>query len=450
MFMELIKNPVLISVVIMLILSALRLNVVFALVISATAGGFLAGMDGNAIMKAFNSGLTNGAQIAFSYAMLGAFSIAISRSGITELLAQQLFKCLKKEATPKNVTVFKYVLIAILVLAAISSQNIIPVHIAFIPVLIPPLLPLFNKLKLDRRMVACILTFGLITPYMFMPFGFGQIYLNEILIKSICTSGLQVTNAMAPEAMLIPALGMVAGLLIAIFISYRKPRTYDAQETVQSPEETAVKEVKIKPLSVIASLIAIAVALAGQIMLDSLVIAALAGVLVFVISGVISMKDTQDIFTKGVYLMGGIGIVMIAANGFAGVLKATGTIDTLVKLLASGIGAQKGLAVFFMLFIGLVITMGIGSSFSTVPLIAAIYVPLCIKLGISPLATVAIVGVAGALGDAGSPVSESVLGPTAGLNADGKHDHIYDSTIPTFIHYNLPLLAAGWIAGMVL
>ena len=208
--------------------------------------------------------------------------------------------------------------------------------------------------------------------------------------------------------------------------------------------------VKVKPLNVIAGVLAVTVALAGQIWLDSLVIAALAGVLVFVISGVVSIRDTQDVFTKGVYLMGGIGIVMIAANGFAGVLKATGTIDTLVKLLASGIGAQKGFAVFFMLFTGLIITMGIGSSFSTVPLIAAIYVPLCIKLGISPLATVAIVGVAGALGDAGSPVSESVLGPTAGLNADGKHDHIYDSTIPTFIHYNLPLLAAGWIAGMTL
>ena len=103
-----------------------------------------------------------------------------------------------------------------------------------------------------------------------------------------------------------------------------------------------------------------------------------------------------------------------------------------------------------MLLIGLIITMGIGSSFSTVPLIAAIYVPLCAALGISPLATIAIVGSAGALGDAGSPVSESVLGPTAGLNADGQHDHIYDSTIPTFLHYNLPLLAAGWIAGMIL
>ncbi|MBR2872515.1 MAG: TRAP transporter large permease subunit [Lentisphaeria bacterium] len=450
MFIELIKNPVLISVVIMLILSALRLNVVFALVISASAGGFIAGMDGNAIMNAFNSGLTNGAKVAFSYAMLGAFSIAISRSGITELLAGMLFKKLNKETTPRNILFFKYMLLGILTLAAISSQNVIPVHIAFIPVLIPPLLSLFDRLQLDRRAVACILTFGLITPYMFMPFGFGQIYLNEILIKGICSSGLQVTADMAPKAMLIPALGMVAGLLIAVFVSYRKPRNYDNVKSEISETHAPAAEVQVKPLNVIAGVAAIAVALAGQIWLDSLVIAALAGVLVFVISGVVSMRDTQDVFTKGVYLMGGIGIVLLAANGFAGVLKATGTIDTLVKLLASGIGAQKGFAVFFMLFIGLVITMGIGSSFSTVPLIAAIYVPLCIKLGISPLATVAIVGVAGALGDAGSPVSESVLGPTAGLNADGKHDHIYDSTIPTFIHYNLPLLAAGWIAGMTL
>ena len=453
MLLELLKNPVLISVALMLILSALRLNVVFSLVISATAGGFIAGMNGSAIMKAFNSGLMQGAQIAFSYAMLGAFSIAISRSGITELLAKMLFKRLNKEATPKNILFFKYMLLGILTLAAISSQNVIPVHIAFIPVLIPPLLPLFDKLKLDRRAVACVLTFGLITPYMFMPFGFGQIYLNEILIKGICSSGLQVTPDLAPKAMLIPALGMVAGLLIAVFFSYRKARDYSkisASDTSGAAAESTAAEVEISPRKVIAGAVAIAVALAGQIWLDSLVIAALAGILVFIIAGVISLKDSQDVFTKGVYLMGGIGIVMIAANGFAGVLKATGTIDTLVRLLSSGFGGHKGIAVFFMLFIGLVITMGIGSSFSTVPLIAAIYVPLCIKLGISPLATVAIVGVAGALGDAGSPVSESVLAPTAGLNADGKHDHIYDSTIPTFLHYNLPLLAAGWIAGMVL
>ena len=444
--MELLKNPVLISVALLLILSVIRLNVVFSLIIAAMVGGIASGMDGAKIMAAFSSGLKGGANIAFNYAMLGAFSIAISRSGVTELLARELFKFIGRDVTPKQLFRFKYILLLILTLAAVSSQNVIPIHIAFIPILIPPLLPVFERLKLDRRMVACILTFGLITPYMVLPAGFGRIYLNEILIGGLNGNGLKVTSAMAPKAMLIPALGMAAGLLIAIFFSYRRPREYDQEKTLRKIDEP----VEIKPRKVIAGFIAIAVGLAGQLWLDSLVIASLLGILVFVLARVISLQDTQDVFTRGVYMMGGIGIIMIAAAGFASVMKATGSVESLVKLVSAGIGDQRGLAVFLMLLIGLIITMGIGSSFATVPLIAAIYTPLCIKLGISPLATVAIVGVAGALGDAGSPVSESVLGPTAGLNADGQHDHIYDSTIPTFIHFNIPLLIAGWIAGMIL
>ena len=178
-------NPVLLSVVILLILSALRLNVVFSLVIAALCGGLLAGMDGASAMKAFTGGLGNGAQIAFNYAMLGAFSIAISRSGVTELIARELFRRIGGEVTKKKLFIFKYTLLLILTLISISSQNLIPVHIAFIPVLIPPLLPVFEKIRLDRRAVACILTFGLITPYMFLPVGFGKIYLNTILIQRI-------------------------------------------------------------------------------------------------------------------------------------------------------------------------------------------------------------------------------------------------------------------------
>ena len=103
-----------------------------------------------------------------------------------------------------------------------------------------------------------------------------------------------------------------------------------------------------------------------------------------------------------------------------------------------------------MLLVGLLVTIGIGSSFSTLPIIASIYVPICIAMGFSPAATVALIGAAGALGDAGSPASDSTLGPTMGLNVDGQHNHIYDSVIPTFIHFNIPLLIFGWIAAMVL
>lgn len=145
-----------------------------------------------------------------------------------------------------------------------------------------------------------------------------------------------------------------------------------------------------------------------------------------------------------------IGFIMISAAGFAAVMKATHGVDSLVQVVASGIGQHKGIAAFLMLLVGLLITMGIGSSFSTVPIIATIYVPLCLQLGFSPMAIIALVGTAGALGDAGSPASDSTLGPTSGLNADGQHDHIWDSVVPTFIHYNIPLVIFGWIAAMVL
>jgi predicted histidine transporter YuiF (NhaC family) len=219
---------------------------------------------------------------------------------------------------------------------------------------------------------------------------------------------------------------------------------------IEMATEDKTANLQVPMRNVITGVIAIAIGLTVQIWSDSLMLSSLGAVMIFVLSGVISMKETQDVFTKGVYLMGGIGIIMIAAHGFAEVLKVTGGVKSLVEFTANTVGNYKSIAVFIMLLVGLLITMGIGSSFSTVPLIAAIYVPLCMQMGISTLATVSIVGVAGALGDAGSPVSESVLGPTAGLNADGQHDHIYDSTIPTFLHFNLPLLIAGWIAGMIL
>src|SRR5690606_6948487 len=171
---------------------------------------------------------------------------------------------------------------------------------------------------------------------------------------------------------------------------------------------------------------------------------------VFTVSGVVRWNEADDLFTEGMKLMALIGFIMIAAQGFAEVMTTTGEVQGLVDSSVGWIGENRGLGVLLMLLVGLLVTMGIGSSFSTVPIIAAIFVPLCIALDFSPMATVCIVGTAGALGDAGSPASDSTLGPTAGLNVDGQHNHIWDTVVPTFLHYNLPLLAFGWLGAMVL
>ncbi|MFR9702761.1 Na+/H+ antiporter family protein [Aeromonas sanarellii] len=439
-------NPVVIAVVLMLVLSLLRINVVVSLAIGAIAGGLLGGLSLEKTLSTFTGGLGGGAEIALSYAMLGAFAVAISRSGITDLLARKVISQLGKDASSSRILWVKSLLITSLLAVSISSQNLIPVHIAFIPILIPPLLHVMAQMQIDRRQVACVITFGLTATYMLLPVGFGGIFLNNILAKNLVDNGVPVEYSQMPLAMAIPVLGMFVGLLIAVFFSYRKPRQYDLEKILAAEPETV--ELNLNHIWV--ALLAIAVALGLQLMTNSIVLGALAGFVIFTCGGVIKFRESQDAFTQGVRMMSLIGFIMISAAGFAAVMKETHGVESLVQSVSGMMAGHKGLAAFLMLLVGLLITMGIGSSFSTVPIIATIYVPLCIHLGFSPMATIALVGTAGALGDAGSPASDSTLGPTSGLNADGQHDHIWDSVVPTFIHYNIPLVIFGWVAAMVL
>ena len=439
-------NPVVIAVALMLVLSLLRINVVVSLAIGAIAGGLIGGLTLEQTLSTFTGGLGGGAEIALSYAMLGAFAVAISRSGITDLLARKVISQLGKDASSTRILWVKSLLLTSVLAVSISSQNLIPVHIAFIPILIPPLLHVMAQMQIDRRQVACVITFGLTATYMLLPVGFGGIFLNNILAKNLVDNGVPVEFSQLPLAMAIPVFGMFLGLLIAVFFSYRKPRQYDLEKILAAEPETV--ELNLNHIWV--ALLAIAVALGLQLMTNSIVLGALAGFIIFTCGGVIKFRESQDAFTQGVRMMSLIGFIMISAAGFAAVMKETHGVESLVQSVSSMMAGHKGLAAFLMLLVGLLITMGIGSSFSTVPIIATIYVPLCIHLGFSPMATIALVGTAGALGDAGSPASDSTLGPTSGLNADGQHDHIWDSVVPTFIHYNIPLVIFGWIAAMVL
>ena len=446
-------NPVVISIAVLLVLSLLRINVVIALVISALTAGLIGDLGLTKTIETFTGGLGGGAEVAMNYAMLGAFAIAISKSGITDLLAYKVITRMNKTPSANGIAMFKYALLGILVLFSISSQNLLPVHIAFIPIVVPPLLAVFNKLKIDRRAVACVLTFGLTATYMLLPVGFGKIFIESVLVKNInhvgAPLGLQTTVSEISLAMMIPVIGMILGLLTAVFITYRKPREYAVTTAEPTTQDIEQHIANITPKQITASLIAIVATFTTQLVTSSTIIGGLVGLVIFAVFGIFKLKESNDIFQQGLRLMAMIGFVMIAASGFANVINTTTGVTDLVQTLGQGL-QSKGLAAFLMLFVGLLITMGIGSSFSTVPIITSIYVPLCLSFGFSPLATVSIVGVAAALGDAGSPASDSTLGPTSGLNMDGKHDHIWDSVVPTFIHYNIPLLAFGWLAAMTL
>lgn len=437
-------NSVIIAVMVMVLLSLVRVNIVIALIIGAIVGGLTAGLDINETIKAFNAGLGDGATIALSYAMLGTFAVAISKSGITDLLSNMIIKKVGNSSSSMQFIYIKYLMLTLILFAAISSQNLIPVHIAFIPILIPPLLHSMSELKLDRRVVACVITFGLVATYMLLPIGFGGIFLNEILLKNLVDNGVEALSAQLPIAMSIPVLGMFLGLLTAMFFTYRKKRVYDVDMILESESQKN----EINSFYIVIALASIVTALGLQLYTKSIILGSLAGFIIFIVAGVIKANQTQDFFTKGLKMMGMIGFIMIAANGFANVINETGGVETLVSSISDLIGENKSLAVLLMLIVGLFITMGIGSSFSTIPIIATIYAPLCMQLDFSVMATITIIGTAAALGDAGSPASDSTLGPTSGLNVDGQHDHIWDTVVPTFIHYNIPLILFGWFAAV--
>ncbi|ULJ61511.1 Na+/H+ antiporter family protein [Wielerella bovis] len=459
-------NAVIIGVLVMLILSVSRVHVVLSLVVGAFAGGLSAGLPlsdivdtadkviQTGVMTHFQNGVKNGATIALSYAMLGAFAMAITHSGLPQQVAGAVIRKIEtrhaRDTIPTGTNKIKWGLLLGLLAMGIMSQNIVPIHIAFIPMIIPPLLLVFNRLHIDRRLLACVITFGLVTTYMFLPYGFGAIFLNNILLTNIEKAGMNIKDINVMHAMAIPALGMFTGLVLA-FIHYRKPRIYQDKQIDADNEDSATHQPQISAYRSAVAALAILVCFSIQLLYkDALMVGAMLGFAVFMMLGVVRRSEADIVFNKGIKMMATIGFIMIAAQGFAEVMQATEQIKPLVEASASIFAGNKAMAAFAMLIVGLLVTMGIGSSFSTLPIITAIYVPLCAGLGFSPLATVAIIGTAGALGDAGSPASDSTLGPTMGLNIDGQHDHMRDSVIPTFIHYNIPLFIAGWIAALVL
>ncbi|OEF96687.1 Na+/H+ antiporter family protein [Desulfuribacillus alkaliarsenatis] len=432
-------NPVVISVIVVVVLSLARVNVLLALIAGALVAGLVAGLPLGETIPMLVSGMDGQLNTALSYILLGMFAVLIAKSKITNVLVQILIKALQGKRG--------FLLLAIAAVASLS-QNVVPVHIAFIPILIPPLLALFNRMQVDRRAVATALTFGLKAPYILLPAGYGLIF-HGIIQREMEAHGATIGISEIPLALLIPVSGMVVGLFIAIFFTYRKSRDYKPLEESSLLDAVTPDEKVSWNKGHTFTVIAIVAALFVQVQFSSMVLGALIGIAIMLVFNVVSWRKTDDVVNKGIAMMGMIAFVMLVASGYATILRETGAVAELVEVSSGILSGSQIIAAFIMLLIGLTITMGIGTSFGTIPIIAALYVPLGLELGFSVMAIAALIGTAAALGDAGSPASDSTLGPTAGLNADGQHNHIWDTCVPTFIHFNIPLIIFGVIAAII-
>lgn len=430
-----ITNPIIVSVILLCILCLCRVNVLLALIISSVVGGIVGHISLNEVMNIFIHGMGGNSETALSYILLGAFAASMTHTGLAPILAKKIAHAIKSN---------KYLLIAILTCIAILSQNLIPVHIAFIPILVPPLLSLMNKLKLDRRAVACGLAFGLEAPYIAIPAGFGLIF-QGLIAENMMQNGVDVIKSQIWKYNWILGLGMFIGLLVAVFVLYRKPRTYKEIEVKEQSENEDLTLNRSHYITLVAAIITLVV----QLWTNSLPLGALVGLSVIFGFKAIDHDKMDKLINEGVGLMGYVAFVMLVAAGYASVMKATGGIDSLVNSITPFMGSSKVVAAAAMLFVGLFITMGIGTSFGTIPILAVLYIPICLNLGFSIPSIIIVLSAAASLGDAGSPASDTTLGPTAGLNADGQHNHIWDTCVPTFLIYNIPIIISALIAVLI-
>lgn len=158
------------------------------------------------------------------------------------------------------------IIILVLLAMSIMSQNLIPVHIAFIPIVIPPLLSLFNDLKIDRRLIGLVIGFGLCWPYVLLPYGFGQIF-HQIIQSGFQKAHHPIEFNMIWKAMLIPSLGYIVGLVIGLFV-YRKPREYKQERLKDNGEEVA----EIRPYVLVITIVAIFATFLVQTFTDSMIL----------------------------------------------------------------------------------------------------------------------------------------------------------------------------------
>ncbi|MDU7336881.1 MAG: Na+/H+ antiporter NhaC family protein [Clostridium sp.] len=439
----LLTNPILIAVVVMLVLCFVKVNVIFALIISSLVGGLLSGMTIPETMTLFTDGMVGNCEAGLSYVMLGAVAVIIERCGLTSRLSGKLGGIIKGS---------KIKLLLIFIFLSFLSQTFIPIHIAFMPMIIPGLLVLMNEMKLDRRLASCALAFGLKGTWVTFPLGFGLIF-HTIVSQNMTKFGMPIAVMDVWHYTWFLGFGTLVGFIVAYFL-YKKPREYAMGDNSFVQEEIVAENNvggngKALMKTQWAALFSVLTIVIVQLIFDTMILGALSGLLLFLLLGVVKLNDMQSAVEEGIGIMGFMAFVMLTAAGFSNVLSNSGQIDPLIHSTIAVLGTNKVVIVVVLILLGLILTIGTGSSFGTVPILAALYVPFAQVMGFSVGATVILITGAATMGECGSPASDSTLGPTAGLNADGQHDHIWDSCVPQIITLVLSALIFGIVGALI-
>lgn len=440
--MAIITNPVFASVVIMLVLCVLHVNVYLAIIIAAVICGLMGGAPLTEIISLFASGISSHGENAIIFIILAAIASAIVASGMSDAMAPRVSKILGQRP---------WLLLVGLIIIAALCETVITFGATFVFIIIPPLLTVFNRYSVDRRKVATAIMCGLQIGYVCIPIGYGAVFQDMVAgVMSDC--GIEITYLEVAVTTWPIFLAMVVAAVVVAVI-YRKPRTYTPVPGITAPAETDGAQTDELPPWEFKHTMGIVAAFATpvvQLITGSIVLGGLTALALILIFRVASIKSLDEHIYKGMKDVAAVVFVMAAGTGYANVSNAYGDVNGLVKSIVNMLGSSKLVGAFAMLVLGLIVTLGIGTSWGTVPIVGIIMVPMGLQMGFSVPAISMLICAAAVLGDAGSPASDQALLPTATLNLDGQHDHIWDTCVPSFICCNVPIIVLGTICACIM
>ena len=90
--MDLLFNPIILSVVVLCLLCLVKVNVLFALIFAALTAGLSGGLGISQTMTLLTDGFSANATTALSYILLGTFAVAIAKTGLMQMLVSWISK----------------------------------------------------------------------------------------------------------------------------------------------------------------------------------------------------------------------------------------------------------------------------------------------------------------------------------------------------------------------
>ena len=349
--MDILTNPIVISVIVLVAMCLLKVNVFLAIIISSLLCAVLGGASLVEGITVFYENMGNDNRMVLFLLLLGVLAATMQYNNVGEVLAPRVAKLVGRKV---------WLFPIVLTLLAILVETFVLIGVSFLLVIVPPLLRLLNDYKIDRRLLVITTCCGLQMGYCCFPVGYGLAFMG-IIQNSMAENGMEVSIDQIWKANLVIAIAMIIAIIGAM-IKYRKPREYrgeDGQSAVlQAEKDFNEKELPPIEFKHIACLIAAASVVVVQLTTDSMPLAALTMILILVVTGAIKFKDFDSVFMKGIMTSVYVCLVLMAAVAFAAVSQEFGHIDELIAASAELIGGSKVFGAFFMLILGLIITIG--------------------------------------------------------------------------------------------